>query len=71
MNICLFSIKLPNLTNGSEVYLFQKGAFLLTFHGVDFDISIDTIVTLANEKKNKMVFYSEDLVLIKVYLWTL
>jgi len=34
------------------------------FHGVDFDVSIDAVVALA--KKNKMVFNSEDLVLITV-----
>jgi len=30
------------------------------------DVSIDTIVTLAKQKTNKMVFSTEDLVLIKV-----
>jgi len=28
----------------TEVDHFQKCAFLLTFHGVDFDVSIDAIV---------------------------
>jgi len=27
-------------------------AFLLAFHGVDFDISIDAIVALAKQKQN-------------------
>jgi len=35
-----------------EVYHFQKRAFLLTFHGVDFDVSIDAIVALAKQKQN-------------------
>jgi len=26
-----------------EVYYFQKCAFLLMFHGVDFDVSIDAM----------------------------
>jgi len=36
----------------SEICDFQKRAFLLTFHGVDFDVSIDTTVTLAKQKQN-------------------
>jgi len=36
----------------SEVYHFQKRAFLLTFHRVDFDISIDATVSLAKQKQN-------------------
>jgi len=66
MNICLFSIKLPILAKisftvieiltfnkwFSEVYHFQKRAFLLTFHGVDSDVSIDAIVALAKQKQN-------------------
>jgi len=44
---------------------FPETCFLTLFHGVDFDVSIDAIVALAKQK-NKMVFSSEDLVLIKV-----
>jgi len=40
----------------------QKRAFLLTFHGVDFDVSIDALA----KQFNKMVFSSKDLVLMKV-----
>jgi len=61
MNVCLFSIKLPILLKichtvveiltfnkwSSKVYRFQKRAFLLAVHGVDSDVSIDTIVALA------------------------
>jgi len=36
----------------SEVYSFQKRVFLLMFHGVDFDVSIDAIVALARQKQN-------------------
>jgi len=77
MNICLFSIKLPILEKispsvieiltfnewSSKVYRFQKCAFLLTLHGVDSNISIDTFVTLA-KKQTKMVFSTEDLLVM-------
>jgi len=36
----------------SEVYHFQKRAFLLTFHGVVFEVNIDAIVALAKQKQN-------------------
>jgi len=36
----------------SEVYHFQKRAFLLTFHGVDVDVSTGAIVALAKQKQN-------------------
>jgi len=65
MDICLFSIKLPILVKisfaieiltinkwSSEVYHFWKCASLFTFHGVDFDVGIDTIVTLAKQRQN-------------------
>ena len=34
------------------VYHFQNRAFLLTFHGVYFDVSVDAIVALAKQKQN-------------------
>jgi len=66
MNICLFSIKLPILVKISptvieiltfnkwslKVYRFQERAFLLTFLGVDFDVSVDAIIVLAKQKQN-------------------
>jgi len=36
----------------SNVYRFQKHAFLLTVHGVDTDVSINTIVALVKQKQN-------------------
>jgi len=36
----------------SKIYHFQKPAFSLTFHGVDSDVSINAIVTLAKQKQN-------------------
>jgi len=46
----------------SDVYHLQKRAFLLTFHGVDIDVSIDALA----KQFNKMVFSSKDFVLVKV-----
>jgi len=44
-----------------KVYRFQKHAFLLTVHGVNWtDVSIDAIV---KTKTNKMAFSTEYLVL--------
>jgi len=40
----------------SKVYRFQKHAFLLMFHGVDSDFSIDAIVTLAKQKQNGVYY---------------
>jgi len=48
-----------------RVYHFQKRAFLLTTMKLP-DVSIDAIVALAKQKQIKMVFSTEDLVLIKV-----
>jgi len=31
---------------------FQKQAFVLTFHGVNFDVTIDAVVALAKQKQN-------------------
>jgi len=49
-------MKLPILVKISlaivEVYHFQKRAFLLTFHRVDFDVGIDASVALAKQKQN-------------------
>jgi len=70
---CLFSIKLPTLVKnqpyGIEILTLNtqftvSEACFLTLHGVDFDVSIDTIVTQQN--KNRMAFSTKDLVLIKV-----
>jgi len=36
----------------SKVYHFQKRAFLLTFHAVDSNVSIDAIVKLAKQKQS-------------------
>jgi len=36
----------------SKVYRFQKRTFLLTFHGVDPDVSINATVALAKQKQN-------------------
>jgi len=36
-------------------YRFKKRAFLLTFHGVDSDISVDTVVALAKQNKQNGV----------------
>ena len=47
-----------------KVYRFHKRAFLLTVHGVN--VSIDANVALAKQKQTKLVFSTEDLVLIKV-----
>ena len=63
MNICLFLIKFPILVKISptiihilkwslKVYHFLKRAFLLIFDGVDSDVNIDAIVTLAKQKQN-------------------
>jgi len=45
-----------------KVYHFQKRAFLLTVHGVN-----RRNCSIGKTKTNKMMFSSEDLVLIKVF----
>ena len=49
-----------------KVYRFHMHAFLLTYGMELTDFSINAIVTLAKQKTNKMVFSTEDLVLIEV-----
>jgi len=72
MNICLFSIKLPILVKICptvieilvlKVYRFQKRAFLRSMELTD--ASIDAMSHWQN-KANKMVFGTENLVLINV-----
>jgi len=36
----------------SKVYRFQKRAFLLTFHEIDPDVSINATIALAKQKQN-------------------
>jgi len=55
VKISVTIIEIPVLTFNkwsSEVYHFQKSAFLLTFHKVGFEVSIDTIIALAKQKQN-------------------
>jgi len=48
VKICPIVIEiLTSNKRSSKVYRFQKHAFLLTFHGVDSDVSINAIVALA------------------------
>jgi len=49
-----------------KVYRFQKHAFLLTVHGVNW-CQHRRNCRIGRTKTNKMVFSTEDLVLIKVF----
>jgi len=49
----------------SKVYRFQKGAFLFTVHGVKW-CQHRCSCRIGKTKTNKMVFSTEDLVVIKV-----
>jgi len=48
-----------------KAYRFQKRAFLLTVHGVNWCQHQDT-ARIGKTKTNKMLFSTEDIVLIKV-----
>ena len=78
MNICLFSTKLPILVKICptviEILAFNKWSqkFTISRSVISYlqsteltDVSIDAIVALAKQKQ-KMVFSTENLVLIKV-----
>ena len=78
VNICLLSIKLPNSVKICptviEILTFNKRSLKLTvsrsvlsyLRSTELtDVSIDANVALA-KKRNKMVFNTEDLVLVKV-----
>jgi len=79
MNICLFSIKVPILVKICptiiEILTFNKWSqkFTVSRSVISYlqsmeitDVSIDAIVALAKQKTNKMVFSTENLILIKV-----
>jgi len=48
----LSSLKYWNLINSLQKFTISRSFFLLTFHGVDFDVSIDAIVAFAKQKEN-------------------
>ena len=72
VNICLFSIKLPNLVKICptviEILTFNKWSLKLTVSRsvLSYLRSIElTDVSISKTKTNKMVFSTEDLVLVK------